>query len=191
MHAARRFLSVLATTVADTFHIIMTQVRRYCDQACDQTPLAVEGQGVHTLPSNTCAALAGAEFIFIGDTRMRQVAQAARMSRVPLLQPRCNGCATGVYRVGNGCATGVYRLCTGCVTCVSVLTGDSRMRHSTFWPPSRTCAASIYAASPTQATRTSTASRTRITGAYACIYVNHTHVCRCLYGCICLFDGRR
>ena len=74
MHAARRFLSVLAATVADTFHIIMTQVRRYCDQACDQTPLAVEGQGVHTLPSNTCAALAGAEFIFIGDTRMRQVA---------------------------------------------------------------------------------------------------------------------
>ena len=111
---------------------------------------------------------------------MRQVAHAARMSRAPLLQPRCNGCATGVYR-----------LCTGCVTCVSVLTGDSRMRHSTFWPPSRTCAASIYAASPTQATRTSMASRTRITGAYACIYVNHTHVCRCLYGCICLFDGRR
>ena len=68
---------------------------------------------MHTLPNNTCAALAGAEFIFIGDTRMRQVAHTARMSRVPLLQPHCNACVTDAQRVyaascvQRGCATGV------------------------------------------------------------------------------------
>ena len=79
-----------------------------------------------------------------------------------------------------------------------MFTADSRMHHSTFWPPSRTCAASIYAASPTQATRTSMASRTRITGAYACIYIHHvrvytyiirTHADVSMYAC--LFDGWR
>ena len=187
MHAARRFLSVLATTVADTFHIIPYHYDTGAEVLrSGMRPDAAGGRGTgcpHPPQQHLRGVGRGGVYF-----HWRHPHAPGRSCRSHVARALA---AAALQRVCNGCVPAVYRLCTGCVTCVSVLTGDSRMRHSTFWPPSRTCAASIYAASPTQATRTSTASRTRITGAYACIYVNHTHVCRCLYGCICLFDGRR
>ena len=53
-------------------HLQKSKIRNYCEQHCDQTPIAVEGQGIHVTANTTCKHIAGSEFLFIGDTRMRQ-----------------------------------------------------------------------------------------------------------------------
>jgi len=53
-------------------HLRNSKIMSYCEQGCSQTPLAIDGEGIHTTPNTTCKHIAGSEFLFIGDTRMRQ-----------------------------------------------------------------------------------------------------------------------
>jgi len=68
----RWFTPLHAKVPYQQYHLKPSKAASYCETLCDQTPIAVEGQGVHVSPNSTCRALEGSEFLFVGDSRMRQ-----------------------------------------------------------------------------------------------------------------------
>lgn len=67
----RWFTPLHATVPFMQPHLQKSKMARYCTQGCGNANLAIEGQTWHVKPNETCAALAGTEFLFVGDTRMR------------------------------------------------------------------------------------------------------------------------